>query len=893
MKHFFTILCKDLRSLLIVPTGAIVASLFSLTCGIVFAARVLSPGGLATMNPVFDFASWLILFLCPAVTMRLIAEEKRVGTWELLLSSPVTAFAIAKGKFLAAFVFLFFVLCTTIPLIFVLELYSSVDYGALASGYLGLLLLGGAVIGTGLVVSSNTTSQTVAYLVTTFFWLTISLATKVLPSYLPTRFADIVFGMDPELRTSEFTIGLIDSANIVYFLSIILLLGWVTVISINKTKKFRVSIPQVLICTILLLISLVSVNVIAMNSNIRWRFDATGTRAYTLSEQSQQLIESIEKPWKIVVLLDDKTVSRSVLKQVDEVLRRYQEESDLIEVERINPADPLSIEQYDSMLRELIAIYSDELERSELAIQEGIDSFEELMLFASSVSTWAESLASIEASTQEQETLRTLAGSLALLGNDGGLILKEVDKAMKVDASQPLPQISIARDILVAANGQWAQELSEVAWWLSKGRTSSIATICASKVSLFESMAKKLAYADDNLRRLGDLELGQLAMQMASGEGTIIMSSNRALMIPASVVFPKRIANQQTIETDQRFRGEHIISSAMRSLQSLHLPTVVFVHSEEGSMLRQRSNNVDLWAARGLLESSRIKVKEWIPFDGVRPDVGNGPVVWVVIPPSSRAGLTPSNREQALLDATNGLLFGNESVMINLQPSLLPRYGQKDPWAELVRTIGVEADTKQVLVEQVAVGPNQLDVQKTQLIHEMNGNHLISRSIDGLQLFLPFPIEVEGGQTLIEIQPSEDRWMESEWESESLTKSSKDYIDKPVQVATAIEHHGDARAIVVGSGGWMLTWAADRAISLGGNQVAMVNPGNSEFLLSSVEWLSGLDEWIAASPLGNQSSRVEGLSQTSYLIWSLVLIFGMPSLLIISTIVTSVRRGRG
>ena len=195
MKRIFAIFRRDLQSLLIVPTGAIVASLFALTCGIVFVAQVLNPGSIATMRPVFEFAAWLILFLCPAITMRLIAEERRVGTWESLLASPASSYEIAKGKFLAALAFLCVVLATTIPLVMVLELYASVDYGAVLSGYLGLFLLGGAVIGTGLVVSASTSSQTVAYLVTTFLWLTISLSTKVLPNYVPTRFADTIFAI--------------------------------------------------------------------------------------------------------------------------------------------------------------------------------------------------------------------------------------------------------------------------------------------------------------------------------------------------------------------------------------------------------------------------------------------------------------------------------------------------------------------------------------------------------------------------------------------------------------------------------------------------------------------------------------------------------------------------
>ena len=106
---------------------------------------------------------------------------------------------------------------------------------------------------------------------------------------------------------------------------------------------------------------------------------------------------------------------------------------------------------------------------------------------------------------------------------------------------------------------------------------------------------------------LVQLEIGFLATQLASGEGAILMSPTRALMIPASMIFPTRVLQgNESIAIDQRFRGEQIISSAMRSLQSSTLPTVVFVHAEEKSLLTQRPNNIDVRAASGLLRNKPI-----------------------------------------------------------------------------------------------------------------------------------------------------------------------------------------------------------------------------------------------------------------------------------------------
>ena len=888
MKSGFALFRRDLRSLFCVATGPIVAALFSSLCAIAFISGVFDQGGIATMRPVFDFSAWLLILLCPAITMRLIAEERRVGTWDLLLASPISSFQLAKGKFIAAWSFLLFVLLTTVPIVLVLEIYAQPDYGAILSGYLGLFLLGGAVLATGIVVSSLTTSQTVAYLVTTFFWLTLSLGTKVIPTLVPSKFADFVFAFDPDLRTSAFSIGLLDSSGVVYFLSIMVVMVLVAAFAVDRTRRPSLQLSKIIISGVCLVASLVAINEIALQEQFRIRFDATGSRKYTLSDQTTSFMNTLEEPWRIVVLMDESLTDRSVTKQVDEVLRRYDDASEHITVERIDPSNPNSITAYEGLLHNLMKIYAVELQSAETAIATGKKTFQELMTFASSESAWAELVSQLQVTPKELETLNTLTTSLALLGRDGNLILDEVDKAMFVDAAKPLPRLSVARDILAAANGRWSRELSEVAWWLQEGRSDAISVASNEEAVAFETMSAKLAKSDDALRRLGRLELGDLAMQLTEGQGAILMSPTRATMISASLLFPAT-RSSSGIAQDQRFRGEQIISSALRSLDAEEIPQVVFVHAEEQSLLVKNKEGVDIAAVQGLLESSRFRVLEWNPADSARPSLGDGPIVYVVIPPSSRAGLEISQREQTLLDAVTGLLAGNEAVMLNVQPSLLPRYGQVDPWAKLLLQLGVEANTSKVVLQQVAVGPQQVHIQRAQLIDRSVGEHSIARAVDSRRIYMPLPIEISGGESLLAIMPDDDRWLDENWAAET-DGTGKTRLQEELSVASAVVHHENARAIVVGSGGWLLSWAADRAAQLGDGQVTMANPGNSEFLLASVSWLAGLDEWIAASPLGKQSSRIEGLTSTMYTVWLFVLIIGVPVFILSVSSVASIKR---
>lgn len=876
MHQAYSIFLRDVRTFFVVPTAGIIAGIFTLVCSIIFVGQVFVPNGVASMQPVFNGASWLLIILCPAITMRLIAEERRVGSWQLTLASPASALSIVKGKFWAAWLLLICLLLTTLPLVIVLMVYASVDLGAVLSGYFGLLLFGGAVLSTGLMVSACTNSQTVAYLVTTFFWLTVSLAAKALPQYVPSAYSSWFFYIDPELRVSKFSIGLIDTANIVYFFVIIKAFGWLAMLAVRSTRQVEIPIIRLITSCMLLLACVTSFNVISLQESVRWRFDATGSQSYTLSEQTKRLIRDIDSPYQVTVLLDESQATRSSVEQIDEVLRRISQESEWIKVNRINPSHPEAISDYELLIQQLRERYAAEMAECESVINSSVETFQSLQLFAASMSSVAETLQQATTNQDEQTTLQTLTSSLALLAQEGGLILDEVAKAQKVDVNAPLPRLGFARDILLTATSRWARELAEVAWWLRANRSDEIAEFCMRESIAFEEIARALKETESSLLALGDIEVGLLATQLQSGEGAVLMSKEKAAMIPARLLFPEKQV-ETSVAADRRFRGEQIISSAMRKLNSDATPKVVFVHGEQGSLFGVRPNNADLLSAKTLLEAARFEVIEWLPHQESKPIVEGKHVAWVVIPPAARAGLEPTPIELGLIEATKGLFASGADVMVNLQPSLLPKYGQKDPWANLVHQLGISAETSKVVLEQIATGPHQFDIHRSQTLHNTSGESLIARALNGRAIFFPLPIEVQGGDTIYEILPSSDRWLDDAWANETIAMTDQKPLEDSVSIVSLVESDkGQQRAIVVGSGGWLFSWALDRGTHLGGQNVIMSNPGNSEFLLSSIEWLSHLDEWIAAGPIGNQVGRISGLSANAHIYWSIGLVFGIP-----------------
>jgi ABC-2 type transport system permease protein len=239
---------RELASFFRSPVGYVVTGLFLFFTALVFfgAAPVLvgsgfSQGQPASLRLFFQIGVWVFFVVGPAISMRTISEEVRLGTLESLMTAPITETQIILGKFLGSFGFLVTMLLPTVLFVVALEIHGRPDYGELLCGYLGLLLVGAAYVATGILASTLTSSQVLAFVSTIFFWLIVLLVTMVLPTLgalaeglagrpgngptveLMLRwFSDIAAFLavgNPMTRVRGFVIGLVDTFNIIYFVS--------------------------------------------------------------------------------------------------------------------------------------------------------------------------------------------------------------------------------------------------------------------------------------------------------------------------------------------------------------------------------------------------------------------------------------------------------------------------------------------------------------------------------------------------------------------------------------------------------------------------------------------------------------------------------------------------
>jgi len=216
VKH---ILKKEFKSYFISPIAYIVISIFLLIIGWLFFSTFFLYGQ-ASMTRFFIYLPITLAFIIPAVTMRLFSEEMNVGSYELLLTLPVTFLDIIIGKFLAAVAFLAVMLAPTLCYAVTVTMFGSLDWGPVIGGYLGTLLLGASFCAIGLLASSVTRNQVVAFIIGMTICFTLSVLTENFLFFLPDWVVKTFQYFSASFHFQQIAKGVMDSRDILYFFSL-------------------------------------------------------------------------------------------------------------------------------------------------------------------------------------------------------------------------------------------------------------------------------------------------------------------------------------------------------------------------------------------------------------------------------------------------------------------------------------------------------------------------------------------------------------------------------------------------------------------------------------------------------------------------------------------------
>jgi len=233
--NIYNIFKKEFDSYFSSPMAYIFLVVFSLVNGYFFSNTFFLIGQ-SDLRALFNIVPMVYLFFIPAITMGLIAKEKNLGTMEVMSTLPIKEYEFVIGKYLAALSLIVIGLLFTVVHFFTLVSFgTNIDYGALFTGYLGLFFAGAVYASIGTFASSLFDNQVVAFIIGVFIVLMFFLFDKLL-IFVPSFMAGFIQYLSVDYHISNISRGVIDSRNLVYFISIISSFLFLTTQVLNSRK---------------------------------------------------------------------------------------------------------------------------------------------------------------------------------------------------------------------------------------------------------------------------------------------------------------------------------------------------------------------------------------------------------------------------------------------------------------------------------------------------------------------------------------------------------------------------------------------------------------------------------------------------------------------------------
>ncbi|MEM9372366.1 MAG: hypothetical protein AAGA55_01865, partial [Planctomycetota bacterium] len=364
-------------------------------------------------------------------------------------------------------------------------------------------------------------------------------------------------------------------------------------------------------------------------------------------------------------------------------------------------------------------------------------------------------------------------------------------------------------------------------------------------------------------------------------------------------------------------RAQELVATTIGSLLRPQRPVVVFTHGGRPGELLGSGELISKVVER--LGRSGIDTLEWAAAEEPVPPglssldpTGGRPVVHVVISADSTRGsgegrLTGAQRAEQLAVSVRRVIDAGGSVLLSLNPSVFPTYGDPDPMASLAEPFGIQAQTGTPLLRS-SVGPAGRTADPLMTLVTDGGAHPIADAARGLRFALPWavPIQIESGDDdsafpiiVAEGDRAEDYWAENQWlrfwstpgQSRALMRSQPEFnpetdrrSDEWVLAAAGerVDRGATQRMVVIGSNAWATDGVIEAAEQLVDGRITTRFPGNGTLLDASIAWLAGQDELIAPGADARPIATIEPLApaQLNTIRW--ILVGGLPALILIS-----------
>jgi hypothetical protein len=355
IRHVAAIAARELLAAFTSPIAWVVLVLFLVVQGFSFWAvlevladpRAPQPYG-AVLRTHFggNFLYWTFLFfVVSAIAMRLVAEERRQGTWEALLTTPVGEGRVIAGKWLGALAFYAFLWLPTLAFVVILAASApagaSPDPGPVLAAYLGVVLMGTSFLAVGLCASAATGNQIVAC-VLSFVGLMVLLLVGLAPEVSPAFFARhgvlraVALAIDPRRQMDDFARGIIDSRHVVFHLA----LAGAALAAAGQAARAgrRPRLEAVRGAVGIALIAAGALLVIVLSHRHPMRVDVTRARVYAIESKTRAILGDVRRPVGVLVVRGGGPAWSRLYDEIDEVLRQLQAVQPLLSIETVDPA---------------------------------------------------------------------------------------------------------------------------------------------------------------------------------------------------------------------------------------------------------------------------------------------------------------------------------------------------------------------------------------------------------------------------------------------------------------------------------------------------------------------------------------------------------------------------
>jgi len=234
MKKVIPIFRREIFAYFFSPMAYIVISVFLLLTGWFFTSELFLADD-SSLRSVFSIIPFIFIFFAPAITMRLLSEERKSGTIELLVTMPITDLEIVLGKYLAGLGLLLVALFFTLPYALTIIVLGRPDMGMLVTGYLGLVLMGASYISVGVFASTISKNQVVSFIIAFMIIFILFLLNKFLP-VMPSYLVPLLQYLSIDYHFTNVSRGVIDTRDIVYYLSLIIFMLSLAKLSLESRK---------------------------------------------------------------------------------------------------------------------------------------------------------------------------------------------------------------------------------------------------------------------------------------------------------------------------------------------------------------------------------------------------------------------------------------------------------------------------------------------------------------------------------------------------------------------------------------------------------------------------------------------------------------------------------